>query len=93
MFKAIFLNYFIDIDFIIIYRSKEEIIKQAYSRLGEKGYSLFTKNCQHFTSECRNGKSFSPELTSVCGLGVGFSALKDCLKKVLIKKIKRLTNK
>lgn len=42
-------------------RSKEEIVSEARKRLGEQGYSVTSKNCQHFASECRNGNPFSPE--------------------------------
>jgi hypothetical protein len=49
----------------ILLRSKAEIVSEAKKRLGEKGYSVTTKNCQHFASECRNGKPFSPEVSQV----------------------------
>ncbi len=49
----------------ILCRSKEEIVIEANKRLGEKGYSVTSKNCQHFASECRNGKPFSPEVNQV----------------------------
>ncbi|KAK7089674.1 phospholipase A and acyltransferase 3-like [Littorina saxatilis] len=33
----------------------EEIVKRAKSKLGEKGYNLFFKNCEHFVMWCRYG--------------------------------------
>jgi HRAS-like suppressor 3 len=44
-------------------RPKNEIIQEAKRRIGEKGYSITSNNCQHFVSECRNGNSFSHEVT------------------------------
>jgi hypothetical protein len=44
------------------FRGKNEIIMEAKRRIGEKGYSIAKKKCQHFVSECRNGVSFSPEV-------------------------------
>lgn len=43
-------------------RTKEEIVREAKSRIGERGYSIRINNCQNFASECRNGSSFSPEV-------------------------------
>lgn len=40
----------------------EEIVNEAKNRLGEKGYSVTSKNCQHFVSDIRNGTAYSPEL-------------------------------
>lgn len=48
-----------------IKRPKEEIVREAKKRIGEKGYSLRTKNCHHFVSECRNGTAYSPEVHGV----------------------------
>lgn len=36
-----------------------EIIQRAYSRLGEKGYDLFTNNCEHFARWCVTGENIS----------------------------------
>ena len=43
-----------------LYRSPEEIVKIASSRLGEKGYNILNNNCEHFANECYFGerKSF-----------------------------------
>jgi hypothetical protein len=43
-------------------RSKEAILAEAKKRVGEKGYSITKRNCQHFVSEVRNGTSCSPEV-------------------------------
>lgn len=53
-------------------RDKEEIVKEAKSRIGERGYSVRNLNCQHLASECRNGTSYSPEVEGViAGMKVG----------------------
>lgn len=46
-------------------KSKEEIVSEAKKRLGESGYSVTSKNCQHFVSECRNGNAISPEVEQI----------------------------
>ncbi len=38
---------------------------EAKRRVGEKGYSITKKNCQHFVGEVRNGTSCSPEVQGV----------------------------
>jgi hypothetical protein len=39
--------------------SENEIIQRARSRLGEKGYDLFTNNCEHFARWCVTGEHIS----------------------------------
>ena len=39
--------------------SEDEIVKRARSRLGEKGYSLITNNCEHFARWCVTGENIS----------------------------------
>ncbi len=46
-------------------RSKEEIIKIARSRIGEKGYDILHNNCEHFVNECAFGESRSTFLSDV----------------------------
>ncbi len=53
---------FIALKMNILWRSKEEIVIEAKKRLGEIGYCVISKNCQHFVSECRNGRPYSPEV-------------------------------
>ncbi|MFC5532231.1 lecithin retinol acyltransferase family protein [Cohnella yongneupensis] len=35
--------------------SRDEVVRRAYSRLGETEYSLLFNNCEHFVNWCRNG--------------------------------------
>jgi hypothetical protein len=39
--------------------SDNEIIQRARSRLGDKGYNLFTNNCEHFARWCVTGEHIS----------------------------------
>ncbi len=41
----------------------EVVIKRAKSRLGEKDYSLFFNNCEHFANWCKTGRNDSRQLT------------------------------
>ena len=50
---------------LILFRPKEEILKEAKQRLGEIGYSVTRDNCQNFVSKVRNGVSRSPEIENV----------------------------
>ncbi|GFR98446.1 HRAS-like suppressor 3 [Elysia marginata] len=55
--------------------SREEILVNATSKLGEVGYSLIYSNCEHFAKWCRYGISKSDQVESVMtGLAVGFGA-------------------
>jgi len=36
--------------------SPEETLRRAYQRIGEKGYDLFTNNCDHFATWCKTGE-------------------------------------
>lgn len=38
--------------------SSDEIVARAKSRLGEKGYNLYTNNCQHFSNYCAFGVAY-----------------------------------
>lgn len=55
-------------------KTKEEIVNEAKKRLGENGYSVTSKNCQHFVSECRNGCAISPEVEQIVN-GAFYSGL------------------
>ena len=46
-------------------RPREEIIKIARSKLGEKGYDLLHNNCEHFVNLCAFGESKSNFLDDV----------------------------
>jgi hypothetical protein len=43
-------------------------VQEAQRRIGERGYSITRRNCQHFASECRNGTSFAPEVSNKTNL-------------------------
>lgn len=43
---------------------KEMIVDRALSRLGEIGYNILWKNCEHFASWCRYGEEWSEQATS-----------------------------
>ena len=45
--------------------SEEEIVKRAKSKLGEKGYNVLFKNCEHFVTWCRYGKESSQQVNRV----------------------------
>lgn len=42
--------------------SVEETLKRAYSRIGEKKYSLLINNCEHFAMWCKTGVSESTQV-------------------------------
>lgn len=39
-----------------------EIIERAHSKIGSKGYNVFTKNCEHFARWCRYGLEESSQI-------------------------------
>ncbi len=39
--------------------SDDAVVRRAESRLGEKGYDLFSNNCEHFAYWCKTGKDKS----------------------------------
>jgi len=42
-----------------------EIIQRAMSRIGEKGYNLFTNNCEHFARWCVTGEHISYQINNI----------------------------
>uniref|UniRef100_A0A915EML2 G-protein coupled receptors family 1 profile domain-containing protein n=1 Tax=Ditylenchus dipsaci TaxID=166011 RepID=A0A915EML2_9BILA len=40
----------------------EEIVKKAESKIGDKNYSLLSKNCEHFANFCRYGEESSNQV-------------------------------
>lgn len=60
---------------------KETIKERALSKLGEIGYNILWKNCEHFASWCRYGEEWSEQATSfikwsgIATLAVGAIAL------------------
>jgi HRAS-like suppressor 3 len=59
-------------------RPKEEILAEAKRRVGEEGYSITTKNCQHFVGGVRNGTACSPEIQGVVTGAIAASAALAC---------------
>jgi hypothetical protein len=62
--------------------SSEETLEQALSRLGERSYSLFVNNCEHFVLWCKTGRAESEQaerlkllLSSIPFVGKGASLL------------------
>jgi hypothetical protein len=55
-------------------RTPNEIVNYAMSKLGTKGYSIISNNCEHFASECLFGKRESDQVNKV------FSFLEELFK-------------
>ncbi|XP_031552816.1 uncharacterized protein LOC116289990 [Actinia tenebrosa] len=43
----------------------EEIIKRALSAIGQEGFNLLSKNCEHFARECRYGTPVSKQANNL----------------------------
>ncbi|KAK3701236.1 hypothetical protein QZH41_003194 [Actinostola sp. cb2023] len=50
--------------------SRSEIVKRALSKVGEEGFSLLWKNCEHFARWCRYGEEESEQADALIGAGV-----------------------
>ncbi|WP_373273669.1 lecithin retinol acyltransferase family protein [Pseudomonas taiwanensis] len=44
--------------------SNNEIVSRARSRVGERQYSLFSNNCEHFCNWCISGESYSAQINA-----------------------------
>ena len=44
---------------------KEIILDRALSRLGDIGYNILWKNCEHFASWCRYGEEWSEQVRTL----------------------------
>jgi hypothetical protein len=42
--------------------SNEETLQRAFSQLGQRGYSLFRNNCEHWARWCRTGEQYSEQV-------------------------------
>ena len=42
--------------------SADEIVRRAYSRIGENRYNLLTNNCEHLCAWCLLGESYSEQV-------------------------------
>ncbi len=45
--------------------SGNECVDRAYSKLGEKGYNLIFKNCEHFAMWCKTGVAYSSQVKKI----------------------------
>lgn len=43
---------------------RDQAVERALSRVGERGYSLTSWNCEHFTSWCATGVAVSQQVIS-----------------------------
>jgi hypothetical protein len=53
----------------------DTVVKRAESRLGEKDYSLWANNCEHFASWCKISRHASDQVTWYKGLGLACGGL------------------
>ncbi|CAF1483133.1 unnamed protein product [Rotaria sp. Silwood1] len=53
---------------------EEEILERAHSHLGEGGYSLTSKNCEHFATQCRYGQEKSRQVEDGVATAIGIGA-------------------
>lgn len=53
----------------------ETVVKRAESRLGERDYSLWANNCEHFASWCKISRHASDQVTWYKGLGLACGGL------------------
>lgn len=56
--------------------SNEDIVKRAYSKLGEDNYLILTNNCEHFANWCVTGKEYSKQTRVVAGAAIAATAAK-----------------
>lgn len=47
--------------------SDDAVVRRAEGRLGEKGYDIFSNNCEHFAYWCKTGKYKSEQVAQVQG--------------------------
>ncbi|XP_019642089.1 PREDICTED: retinoic acid receptor responder protein 3-like [Branchiostoma belcheri] len=50
-----------------------EIVERARSKLGEEGYNVLWKNCEHFATWCRYGKEQSQQAVVAGSVGTGLT--------------------
>lgn len=69
-------NYHTDI-FIVFYyvnyfrpRRPHEIVEKAILKIGEIGYNVLWKNCEHFAAYCRYGVDWSEQVSTVLKFGI-----------------------
>ncbi len=64
--------------------SSEEIVRRAYSRIGERHYRVFSNNCEHFCSWCTRGRSYSVQVDALLHSPRGFFAMISALQPCFI---------
>ncbi len=68
--------------------SADKVMSRAFSRLGEKQYSLFMNNCEHFATWCKTGKAESRQVEyakrAVFGVVAGLAGQR--VRKLLVNK-------
>lgn len=40
----------------------EDVVQRALERVGETGYNLLKKNCEHFATDCKTGRGYSAQV-------------------------------
>lgn len=63
--------------------SSDEIVRRAYSRIGERHYRIFSNNCEHFCSWCTHGKSQSAQVELLLHSPRGFFSMISALESRL----------
>ncbi|WP_372242552.1 lecithin retinol acyltransferase family protein [Pseudomonas sp. C1C7] len=58
----------------------EEIVRRAYSRVGERHYRIFSNNCEHFCNWCTRGKSHSTQVELLLNSPRGFFSMMSGLE-------------
>lgn len=66
-------------------RSAQEIVKEALSKIGEIGYNVLWKNCEHFAAYCRYGVNWS-EQADIAMLALGAVVVGGIFAELFIKK-------
>ncbi|WP_343327508.1 lecithin retinol acyltransferase family protein [Pseudomonas putida] len=64
--------------------SSEEIVRRAYSRVGERHYRIFSNNCEHFCNWCTRGESRSAQVELLLHSPRGFFSMISALESSLI---------
>lgn len=63
-------------------KSKEETVKEARSRLGEKGYHILHNNCEHFAYSCAFGKKVCSQVDAVKDFWRAFPFVNVYIKEI-----------
>lgn len=64
--------------------SSDEIVRRAYSRVGERHYRIFSNNCEHFCNWCIRGKSRSAQVELFLHSPRGFFSMISALESHLV---------